>query len=78
MLDEGEMDRHEDLSDFDKGQIIMARRLGQSIQNGLWGAPGQHSWVATDNGPNDKPQAGDGVMGTQGSPMHKSNEGLPI
>ena len=31
MLDAGEMGRSEDLSDFDKGQIVMARRLGQSI-----------------------------------------------
>ncbi|KAF7656892.1 hypothetical protein LDENG_00035110 [Lucifuga dentata] len=25
------MDKHKDLSDFDKGQIVMARRLGQNI-----------------------------------------------
>ena len=31
MLDAGEMGRSKDLSDFDKGQIAMARRLGQSI-----------------------------------------------
>ena len=27
----GEMGRNKDLSDFDKGQIVMTRRLGQSI-----------------------------------------------
>ena len=31
MLDAGEMGRSKDLSDFDKDQIVMARRLGQSI-----------------------------------------------
>ncbi|ROL42707.1 hypothetical protein DPX16_14114 [Anabarilius grahami] len=31
MLDAVEMGRNKDLSDFDKGQIVMARRLGQSI-----------------------------------------------
>ena len=31
VLDAGEMGRSKDLSDFDKGQIVMARRLGQSI-----------------------------------------------
>ena len=31
MLDAGEMGRSKDLSDFDKSQIVMARRLGQSI-----------------------------------------------
>ena len=31
MLDAGEMGRSKDLSDFDKGQIVMASRLGQSI-----------------------------------------------
>jgi len=32
MLDAaGEMGRNKDVSDFDKGQIVMARQLGQSI-----------------------------------------------
>lgn len=31
MLDAGETGRNEDLSDFDKGQIIMDRQLGQSV-----------------------------------------------
>ena len=31
VLDAEEMGRSKDLSNFDKGQIIMARRLGQSI-----------------------------------------------
>jgi len=31
MLDAGEIGRYKDLSDFDKGQIVMVRRLGQSI-----------------------------------------------
>ena len=31
VMDAGEMGRSKDLSDFDKGQIVMARRLGQSI-----------------------------------------------
>jgi len=31
MLDAREMGKNKDLSDFDKGQIDMARRLGQSI-----------------------------------------------
>ena len=31
VLDAGEMGRSKDLSNFDKGQIVMARRLGQSI-----------------------------------------------
>ncbi len=38
------MEKHTDLSDFDKGQIVMARRLGQSISKkaGLVGC----SWYA--------------------------------
>lgn len=31
MLDAGETGRNEDLSDFDKGQIIMDRQLGQNV-----------------------------------------------
>ena len=31
MLNAGKMGRHEDLSDFDKSQIVMARQLGQSM-----------------------------------------------
>ena len=31
VLDAGEMGRSKDLTDFDKGQIVMVRRLGQSI-----------------------------------------------
>ena len=31
MLEAGKMGKHKDLSEFDKGQIVMARRLGQSI-----------------------------------------------
>ena len=31
MLDAGEIGRSKDLSEFDKGQIVMARQLGQSI-----------------------------------------------
>jgi len=31
MLDAGEMGRNKDLSNFDKGQIVMAGHLGQSI-----------------------------------------------
>ena len=31
MLEAGKMGKRMDLSEFDKGQIVMARRLGQSI-----------------------------------------------
>ena len=31
MLEAGKMAKRKDLSEFDKGQIVMARRLGQSI-----------------------------------------------
>ncbi|XP_051563080.1 high mobility group protein HMG-I/HMG-Y-like isoform X4 [Myxocyprinus asiaticus] len=33
LVNEEEMDMGEDLSDFDKGQIVMARRLGLSISD---------------------------------------------
>ena len=31
VLETGKMGKRKDVSDFDKGQIVMARRLGQSI-----------------------------------------------
>lgn len=50
VLDAGEMGRLEDLSDFDKGQIIVARRLGRSISEAAKGASTQQWWVFTDTG----------------------------
>ena len=81
MLDAGEMGRSKDLGDFDKGQIVIARRLGQSISETarLGGAPGQQWRVPTDSGPRrDKSQTGDMVLGAQGSSMREGNEGYPV
>ena len=41
VLEAGKMGKRKDLRDFDKGQILMARRLGQSISKiaGLVGCP---------------------------------------
>lgn len=41
VLDAGEISRNKDLSDFDKGQIVMARR-----RQGLWVPPGQQFYWA--------------------------------
>ena len=68
------MGRSKDLSDFDKDQIVMARRLGQSISETvrLVGGP-------TDSGPRrDKPQTGDRVLGAQWSSMREGNKSYPV
>ncbi len=43
-LEAGKMGKLKDLSEFDKGQIVMARWLGQSIsKTGIWWTwPGPH------------------------------------
>jgi len=81
MLDAGEMGRNKDLSDFHKGQIVLARRLGQSISETtrLVGC----SWSAVvriyQQCPRrDKPQTGDRVLDGQDASMHEGNEDYPI
>ena len=75
------MGRSKDLRDFDKGQIVMARRLGQSISETARLVGCSRSAVVSTyrSGPRrDKPQTGDRVLGAQGSSMRKGNEGYPI
>ena len=47
------MGKRKDLSEFDKGQIVMVRRLGQSISKtaALWGVPGLQWSVSIKSGP---------------------------
>jgi len=67
----------QDLSNIDKGQIVMAR---QSLKrHGLRICPGQQCWEFTNSGPRrDKPQTSDRVLGTQGSSMQMGNEFYPV
>ena len=74
MLDAGEIGRSKDLSDFDKGQIVMARRLGQSISETARLVVSTHRQWSEEN----KPQTGDRMLGAQGSSMRKGNEGYPF
>lgn len=47
VLDAGEMGRRKDLSDFYKGQIVMARRLGWSTKAARLVGPSRAAVVST-------------------------------
>ena len=79
MLDVGEIGRSKDLSDFDTGQIVMARRLGQSISETarLVGCS-RSAVMSTYRQWSEEGQTGDRVLGAQGSSMREGNEGYPV
>jgi len=53
VLEAGKMGKRKDLSEFEKGRIVMARPLGQSISKLqlLWGVPGLQWSVSIKSGP---------------------------
>ena len=69
------MDNQNDLTEFDKGQIVMARQLDQSISKtaGL-------QWSVSIKSVSRRKQwwTGDRVMGDQDSMMHVESEGRPM
>lgn len=71
MLEAGKMAKSKDLSDFDEGQIVMAR--ASSKQQVLWDVcsgqylPRKANWWTSDR-----------VMGTQNSLMHMGRDGWPV
>ena len=80
VLDAGEMDRSKDLSNFDKGQIVMARRRSGHLRNGkacgvLPVSSGEYLPTVVRGGTNHKPAT---VFGAQGSSMREGNEGYPV
>ena len=80
VLDAGEMGRSKDLSDFDKGQVVMARQLGQSISNGkacgvLPVSNGEYLPTVVRGGTNHKPAM---ELDAQGLSMREGNEGYPV
>ena len=87
VLETGKMGKHEDLSEFDKGQIVMPRRLGQSISCSdpcselqlLLVVPSLQWSVSIRIGPRKKQWwTGNRVVGGQGSLMHVGSEGWPV
>jgi len=65
-----------DLGDFDDGQIVMARRLGQSLSETARLV--RSSVMRIYQQRRDKPQTGDRVLDVQGSLMHMGNEGYLV
>ena len=87
VLETGKMGKREDLSEFDKGQIVMARWLGQSISCSdpcselqlLLVVPSLQWSVSIRTGPRKKQWwTGNRVVGGQGSLMHVGSEGWPV
>ncbi len=76
------MGKRKDLSKFDKGQIVMARRLGQSISKTAALVGSSRSAVVSiyQKGGQRKEQmwTGDMVMGGQGSLLHVGSEDWPV
>lgn len=66
------MGRREVLSDFDKGQIIAARRLGRRLPVSI----GKYLLTVVQGG--TKTQTRDRLLGAQDSSMDKGNGGYPI
>ncbi len=72
------MGKRKDLSDFEKGQIVMATRLSQSVSKtaSLVGVSGMQWFVpAKSGGRRDSRWTSARLMGAQGSVMHLMSEG---
>lgn len=72
MLKADKMSKGKDFMDFDKGQIVIATRLGQSHSKIVVGC------FPVCSGPRKEDQQnGNRVMESQGSLMHVGNESWP-